>query len=169
MNNNRDASSERQAALIKAFEDMAERLDAIMEKRKEEGKAKAQRVYDIFMEGSELVDIDDKSDSASIAANRWVERLDEAIKEDLNISSIAYFIELVGENHLSAIQAAKSKIRHAENHAMRDDIYKWMDDNYDGVMSFDSAASEIAGKIVPLAWRTVREHITEWNKLRSAG
>lgn len=98
-----------------------------------------------------------------------VSQMDSSISDNLDHASMPHFVEMIASNHESALQAAKSAKRHAENYAMQEDIYQWMDENWKPGMSFDSAASEIAGKVVPLAWRTVREHITDWNKLRSAG
>jgi hypothetical protein len=44
-----------------------------------------------------------------------------------------------------------------------------MDANYKKGMALDDAASIISEKIVPLKWRTVRDHLTAWRKLRSTG
>ena len=59
-------------------------------------------------------------------------------------------------------------VRHAENIAMRDDIFKWLDTNMAPGMSMDAAAEKMAGKVVPLSFRTVRGHVTTWKKVRSA-
>ena len=51
---------------------------------------------------------------------------------------------------------------------MKADVFKWLDTNNTGGKNFDDIALLIAGKVVPLKFRTVRGYITEWNKLRSA-
>ena len=57
---------------------------------------------------------------------------------------------------------------HAEHRSMKADVFKWLDTNNTGGKNFDDIALLIAGKVVPLKFRTVRGYITEWNKLRSA-
>lgn len=59
--------------------------------------------------------------------------------------------------------------RHAENRAMKQDVFRWCDEHMTVQLSMDAAASRVAGTVVPAAWRTVRDWITEWKKLRSAG
>ena len=58
---------------------------------------------------------------------------------------------------------------HAENRSMKADVFKWLDTNNTGSMTLDDIALTIAGKVVPLTFRTVRDYITEWKRLRSAG
>lgn len=61
-------------------------------------------------------------------------------------------------------------IRHSENHSIKADAMKYYADNIDSFPSMDSAAEQIAGKIVNAKFRTVRQWITEYHKnLRSAG
>lgn len=58
--------------------------------------------------------------------------------------------------------------RHAENRAMKAEVFKWLDDNFANFKSMDSAAEAMAGKLIPATFRTVRAWVTEWKKLRSA-
>ena len=51
---------------------------------------------------------------------------------------------------------------------MKVDVFAWCDDKMIDFKSMDSAAESIAGKLVPATFRTVREWIGEWKKLRSA-
>ena len=62
-----------------------------------------------------------------------------------------------------------AKARHAENHAMKAQVYAWCDENLASRPSMDSAAIEIAGKLVPVGWRTVRKWLTEYRKSAGAG
>lgn len=57
---------------------------------------------------------------------------------------------------------------HTENRAMKADVFKWLDDNFASCKSMDAAAEAMAGKLVPATFRTVRDWVTEWKKLRSA-
>ena len=59
--------------------------------------------------------------------------------------------------------------RHAENRAMKHQVFEWCDEHLAKQVSMDAAASQVAGSLVPVAWRTVRDWIAEWKKLRSAG
>ncbi|UUZ68266.1 hypothetical protein LP416_29305 [Polaromonas sp. P2-4] len=59
--------------------------------------------------------------------------------------------------------------RHAENRAMKQDVCAWLDANMPDFKSMDSAAEAIAGKVAPVKFRTARDWVGEWKKLRSAG
>jgi hypothetical protein len=56
---------------------------------------------------------------------------------------------------------------HAENRAMKSVVFEWCDQNMSSYPSMDAAAEAIAGKVVPLKFRTVREWLTEWRKSRA--
>jgi hypothetical protein len=57
--------------------------------------------------------------------------------------------------------------RHSENHQMKREVFIWLDSNMKD-MKMDQAAAVIAGKIVPMTFRTVRDWVAEWKKQRSA-
>ncbi len=67
------------------------------------------------------------------------------------------------------LSAAGLDSRHAENRAMKKDVFVWLDANMRRFKSMDAAAEAIAGKIAPIAWRTARDWVGEWKKLRSTG
>jgi len=69
----------------------------------------------------------------------------------------------------TALAKTAAAARHSENRAMKQDVFRWCDANMASVPSMDAAASRVAGIVVPAAWRTVRDWMTEWKKLRSAG
>lgn len=82
------------------------------------------------------------------------------------------------DEHTSGVVAAdevkknarkNALLRHAENHAMKEEVFAWLDQNMHRYKSMDAATSAIAGVEVPAAWRTVREWVTQWKKLRSTG
>ena len=59
--------------------------------------------------------------------------------------------------------------RHVENRAMKQDVFKWLDANMDHFSSMDSAAEAIAKGVVPAKFRTARDWVGEWKKIRAAG
>lgn len=67
----------------------------------------------------------------------------------------------------SAFSSLGLNKRHAENRAMKASVFAWCDENINKFKSLDKAAEAIAGKIVPVAFRTARAWIAEWKKLRS--
>lgn len=69
----------------------------------------------------------------------------------------------------TSLAKSAAAARHLENRSMKQDVFKWCDENMTSMRSMDAAASLVAGAIVPAAWRTVRDWMTEWKKLRSAG
>lgn len=98
-----------------------------------------------------------------------VDALNDSLK--LNMALPA----MLEEAHRNAFDEGKSAIpkqnamkRHAEHHAMKVDVFKWLDSNFDNCKSMDSAAEMMAGKLVPAKFRTVRGWVTEWKKLHPA-
>ncbi|MEQ1528138.1 MAG: hypothetical protein ABL925_02400 [Methylococcales bacterium] len=85
----------------------------------------------------------------------------ENINDDVNFAAK----EMVSE------MARKSAfIRHSENHAIKKYAMNYYAENIETFPSKDNAAEQIAGKIVPAKFRTVRQWITEYHKnLRSTG
>lgn len=64
---------------------------------------------------------------------------------------------------------AGANASHAENRAMKADVFAWLDSNMAGFKSMDKAAEAIAGKVQPIAFRTARAWVGEWKKKRSTG
>ncbi|WP_157648403.1 hypothetical protein [Burkholderia ubonensis] len=74
-----------------------------------------------------------------------------------------------GQEGVSGLARKAAAARHAENYAMKADVFKWCDDNLSQYSSTDSAASAVAEKIVPAKFRTVQKWISEYKKdMRSA-
>ena len=67
-----------------------------------------------------------------------------------------------------ATATAAATVRHSENRSMKSDVFNWLDTNMKNFKSMDAAAEAIAGKIAPIVFRTARDWVTEWKKLRSA-
>lgn len=99
--------------------------------------------------------------------------LESAIKRNLDANSIYAFFHLISEMAQelgeSEKQSERANIRHAENHAIKDDVFKWLDSNMSAYKSIDAAAEAIAGKVAPVTFRTAQGWVGEWKKLRSAG
>jgi hypothetical protein len=95
-------------------------------------------------------------------------------KRLIDSSSIVHFLELVLANADTTIARLKAEKLHEEHRAMKVDVFNWLDEKFEDFRSTgksmdDIAQEQIAGKLVPLKFRTVREWMTEWKKLRSAG
>lgn len=79
------------------------------------------------------------------------------------------------ENHPNAVAAARTALaksaaqaRHAETRNMKADVFKWLDSSMADFKSMDAAAQAII-KQQPITFRTARDWVGEWRKLRSAG
>lgn len=65
-------------------------------------------------------------------------------------------------------QAHATSKRHEENRAMKREVFNWLDANPPQKGELDKTADTIKElNLVPMAWRTIREWIGEWRKLRS--
>lgn len=84
-----------------------------------------------------------------------------------------FFMEAVHQAWPIADRSAKASLRaklgHAENRAMKQEVFVWLDQNMRLFKSMDDAASAVAGKVAPIKWRTARDWVGEWKKVRSAG
>jgi len=106
-------------------------------------------------------------DEAMLSA--YKAELRKAIKENLDEDSIWEFVRLAGKMAISLQNKGNALKRHAENHALKQTAFSWCDANMAKFKSMDSAAEAIAGKLVPVTFRTARDWIGEWKKLRSTG
>ena len=170
MDNNKDLKMI--ACPIEAVDKFLEAPKNILAERERLSKLKAQIVLDAANDYIQAAETESERFAAPYHLPRLISSaaiLQRAIADNLDHSSIGAFIELIVANAESAKQTAAALKRHADNHALRDEIYAWMDANYKKGMALDDAASIISEKIVPLKWRTVRDHLTAWRKLRSTG
>ena len=101
--------------------------------------------------------------------DQWVEGINLIIKEKLDFYSILRFGSLVRKDAARHSAAMKADKRHEENRSMKAEAFEWIDANSDQFKSLDSMAEAIAGKVVPVAFRTARKWVGEHKKLRSAG
>lgn len=82
----------------------------------------------------------------------------------------------VKEVMAEAVVAARSDLaktaaqaRHSKSRFHKQMVFDWCDQNMDRFSSMDDAALDIAETFVPEKFRAVRDWMTEWRKLRSAG
>lgn len=135
---------------------------------------RAKRVFEAFCENELPDDVDlnnpDYDDQAvAILIGQRRERLHTAIKTDLGYRSIGAFIEIVNQENVRATQAARAHKRHEESRARKQQVFHWCAENLTRFTSMDEAAQDIAETFVPEKFRTVRDWITEWRKLRPTG
>ena len=171
MDNNKDLKMI--ACPIEAVDKFLEAPKNILAERERLSKLKAQIVLDAANDYIQAAETESERFAAPYHLPRLISSaaiLHRAIADNLDITTIGAFIELIVANAESAKQTAAALKRHAENHALRDEIYAWMDANYkEEGMVLDDIATELAGTLVPLKWRTVRDSLTAWRKLRSTG
>ena len=110
--------------------------------------------------------IDEYGDLSNDGYERWVDNVNRVIKERIDFHSILEIMRKAEEIGISRQAAAKAVKRHSENHAIRDEIYAWLDANLGAWNSLNDAAAKMAMKVVPLKYEAVRRHCTEWNRLR---
>ncbi|MEX3918242.1 hypothetical protein AB4Y43_18700 [Paraburkholderia sp. BR10872] len=72
-----------------------------------------------------------------------------------------------GPVSISEVNRKGGLARNAENHAIRDDAFQWLDDNFSACKSKDDAAEQLT-RIVPAAFRTCRRYIDKWDLSRRA-
>jgi hypothetical protein len=112
--------------------------------------------------------IEDDDSVDEVKYESWVQSINEHIRTSIDMDAMIEVIRLHSESAVKVKAIRNALKRHTENHALRDEVYSWADTNIKQGKSLDDAASDIAGKVVPLKWRTVRGHLTKWKKLRSA-
>ena len=150
-----------EVAEFRKMQDLGKRL-------RDKPQNRANKVFSIFLAGNETVDIDDRSNSASISANLWSDEMNAAIELNLDHRSISDFVELIVKDHVKALQVAKANKRHAEHRSMKADVFNWLDANMANFKSMDAVAQAIT-KQQPIAFRTARDWTGECKKLRSTG
>lgn len=158
----------RRAWIIEAFHGDIEQVahfavalmdqSSIAQKESDDFMEKLNRIYSMAYGLSEL-------SKAKPHQKRNIARMCLDIDADDPIAKVFMSALKTGRTLAASENARKG---HIENHAMRDDIYKWLDQNKTPSMSLDDAAEMMAGKVVPLKFRAVRNHCTAWKKLQSA-
>lgn len=106
-------------------------------------------------------------------AQKAIQTRDEAVR-DMAIanerqSKLIQFLPKVFQAGKKSLANAGAAGRHTENRAMKQEVFAWLDTNFSTCTSMDDAAEKMAGKLVPCRFRTVRDWVGQWKKLRSAG
>ena len=97
------------------------------------------------------------------------QRFDSELREHLDHLSIGRFVELILENSAKARQSAAAIKRHQEHYQFKADVFDWLRSNMQNYKSMDATAEAIAGKIVPVTFRTARKWVKEYKDMQSAG
>ena len=83
-------------------------------------------------------------------------------------SVLADLIPKAFEEGKKTLAKAGASAAHAENRAMQQDVFAWLDKNPPKILDVaDDTIHEL--KLVPMSWRTIRKWVGEWKKLRSTG
>ena len=95
-------------------------------------------------------------------------KLIESLEMEMGIPS------LIVDTYKEGIKTGKAivpkqnaKKRHAENRSMKADVFTWLNTNMVKFKSMDAAAEAVT-KQQPITFRTARDWVGEWKKLRSA-
>ncbi|MFL6676112.1 MAG: hypothetical protein ACJ8LG_22820 [Massilia sp.] len=72
-------------------------------------------------------------------------------------------------SQISAMAKRGADARHAENRAMKAQLFDWCAKHLSTFKSLDAAAFAVVQTQMPIAFRTARSWIGEWKKLQSAG
>lgn len=70
------------------------------------------------------------------------------------------------QRRVSAQNKKAANMRHKEHHAMKKQVFEWCALEFQKHKSMDAAAAAVAGKVVPIKFRTARSWIGDW--VRSA-
>lgn len=110
----------------------------------------------------------------------------EALKAEQNSSRAWYYVQMANRwlgvfqcLFIMSSQRARMSLydfarkgaaaRHAENWSCKETVFQWCDENMAKHKSMNAAAEAVANKLVPYGYRTVRDWMTEWKKLRPPG
>ena len=89
--------------------------------------------------------------------------------EKMNPSSYVIAQLVIMAKAAQKTQSARSLAnkKHKENHAMKADVFVWLDTNMCNFKSMDKAAEAVIRQ-QPIAFRTARDWVGDWKKLRYA-
>ncbi len=135
----------------------------------QERRAKA--VFDELMNGLPELPFsfdDEDMQKSQVAFDAHIERLNNLISNNLDSDSIWEFVFLAGNQRASYLAKESAVKRHAGARANKAKVFAWCDENISRFKSMDDAALDIAESFIPQKFRTVRDWMTEWRKLRSA-
>lgn len=91
------------------------------------------------------------------------------ISSEIEIDLTSELISKYKKEVIKSLATKGAASRHKEARSCKEDVFRWADENMKAHRSLDAAALAIADQLVPYKFRTVRQWLTEWKKLRSAG
>lgn len=84
-------------------------------------------------------------------------------------SVLAGLIPKAFEEGKKTFAKAGASAAHAENRAIKQDVFAWLDANPPRPRGKSAAATAIAGKVAPVVFTTALKWVNEWEKLHSTG
>ena len=112
--------------------------------------------------------VNDDGTMGEAAGLAWIERVNEIIRTRLDFYSLCELMNIGSANQVKQKAFRMALKRHSENQAMKAEVFVWLDSNMANFKSMDAAA-QAAIKQQPIAFRTARDWVGEWKKVRSAG
>jgi len=139
--------------------------DEEIKKKKDRSKFIAEELY------YELCSppVDDEDNITDEDFDAWKNRITSMIKKDLDFDSLLVFLSMSKESSTRQRASILATKRHEKNHHAMEKVFIWCDANMSRFRSMDDAAFDIAETFVPQKFRTVRQWMTEWKKVRAAG
>lgn len=96
----------------------------------------------------------------------YLEAVADSVNAEIEFAQREAEAKRLARSELARQNGAKA---HSENRAMKMDVFAWLDENMVRFNSMDSAAQEISTNVAPVAFRTARDWVGQWKKVRSAG
>ena len=112
--------------------------------------------------------VDDDGTMGDAEGIAWIERVNEIIRTRLDFYSLCELMRIGQDDAASRKYFLMADKRHAEHRSMKAEVLIWLDINMVNFNSMDAAAQAIT-KQQPIAFRTARDWVGEWKKVRSAG
>lgn len=102
-----------------------------------------------------------------ISKKEFIESMPWLVSANTNIFECCCQAQYLLGLSISENARQRAKIRHRENHAMKEEVFIWLDSNMAKFKSMDAAAEAII-KQSPIVFRTARDWVGQWKKVRSA-
>ena len=142
--------------------------EAQIEKHEAENALREKKVAeDLYGEILSPPDVDD-GEIGHAEVSAWIERVNEIIRTRLDFYSLCKLMGISTNNDVRLKAYRMADKRHTENRSMKSDVFIWLDTNMANFKSMDAAAQAVI-KQQPIAFRTARDWVGEWKKVRSTG
>lgn len=151
-------------AARKDTEEKAEKLMALLL----EARSLDKRYVRTRFENSEYV-CDGRYSGNYLNISNEIRRLLMAPSNGRSAGMLDELFDLIADHVLKERQRAAANKLHTENHAIKQDVFAWLDANPPKPRGKSAAATAIAGKVAPVVFTTALKWVNEWEKLRSTG